>query len=176
MLEVIDVSQEVTLIEALSAEVSPSKREQLLRQLHKQQDDARAALKEQADALEKAYEEARGGAVDPARLADIALEKARADAERVRPAIEALQQKIAVRAATLDPEIRQSIQKSLDILEAWLPLYQGLREKLLKLADALRDNSGKVLRARPVEGEIEHEALSREFMARFPKIRAALAK
>jgi hypothetical protein len=33
-----------------------------------------------------------------------------------------------------------------------------------------------VLRARPIEGEIDHEALSREFIARFPKLRAALAK
>jgi len=34
----------------------------------------------------------------------------------------------------------------------------------------------KILRARPVKGEIDHAALSREFIARFPKIRAALAK
>jgi hypothetical protein len=34
----------------------------------------------------------------------------------------------------------------------------------------------KILRARPVAGEIDHAALSREFIARFPKIRAALAK
>jgi hypothetical protein len=35
---------------------------------------------------------------------------------------------------------------------------------------------GEVLRARPVKEKIDHAALSREFMARFPKIRAALAK
>ena len=35
---------------------------------------------------------------------------------------------------------------------------------------------GEVLRARPVKGKIDHAELSREFMARFPKIRAALAK
>ncbi len=34
----------------------------------------------------------------------------------------------------------------------------------------------KVLRAKPMKGEVDHEALSREFMARFPKLRAALAK
>ena len=34
----------------------------------------------------------------------------------------------------------------------------------------------KILRARPVKGEIDHAALIREFIARFPKIRAALAK
>jgi hypothetical protein len=43
-------------------------------------------------------------------------------------------------------------------------------------ADRQRDASKKVLRARPVKGEVDHEALSREFIARFPKLRAALAK
>ncbi len=37
-------------------------------------------------------------------------------------------------------------------------------------------DKAKVLRAKPVEGEVDHAALSREFMARFPKLRAALAK
>jgi hypothetical protein len=32
-----------------------------------------------------------------------------------------------------------------------------------------------ILRARPVKGEVDHTALSREHMARYPKIRAALA-
>ena len=34
----------------------------------------------------------------------------------------------------------------------------------------------KILRAKPVKGEVDHERLSREFMAKFPKLRAALAK
>jgi hypothetical protein len=33
-----------------------------------------------------------------------------------------------------------------------------------------------VLRAKPLKGEVDHEALSREFIARFPKLRAVLAK
>jgi hypothetical protein len=175
MLEVIDLSEEVTLIEALSVEVSPSERAQLLKQLQKQQANARAALKAQADALDKAYDDVRSGAGDPARLADIVLEKERADAERLRPAIEALHQKLTARAANLDPEIRQTVQKSLDIFEAWLPLYQGLRRRLLKLVDERRD-SGEILRAKPVAGDIDYAELSREHIARYPKIRAALAK
>ena len=39
-----------------------------------------------------------------------------------------------------------------------------------------RPDETKILRARPVKGKIDHAALSREFIARFPKIRAALAK
>jgi hypothetical protein len=34
----------------------------------------------------------------------------------------------------------------------------------------------EILRPRPISSEIDHGALSYEFMARFPKIRAALAK
>ncbi len=51
------------------------------------------------------------------------------------------------------------------------------REKdAAKPATKKRSDETKILRARPVKGEIDHAALSREFMARFPKIRAALAK
>jgi hypothetical protein len=173
--EVIDVSQDVMLIDALNAEISLSKRAQLLARLHTHQEESRTALKEHAAALDKSYEDARSGAVDPATLADIALKKERADAERVLPAIDVLQQKLAARAATLDAEIQQSVQKSLDILEAWLPLYQGLRERLLKLANERRGGD-EVLRARPVVGDIDYAELSREHIARYPKIRAALAK
>ena len=51
------------------------------------------------------------------------------------------------------------------------------REKdAAKPAAKKRPDEKKILRARPVKGEIDHVALSREFIARFPKIRAALAK
>ena len=45
-----------------------------------------------------------------------------------------------------------------------------------KQAAKQRTDDKKILRARPVKGEIVHAALSGEFIARFPKIRAALAK
>ncbi len=35
---------------------------------------------------------------------------------------------------------------------------------------------GEVLRAKPVKGEVDYAELSREHIARYPKIRAALAK
>jgi hypothetical protein len=49
-------------------------------------------------------------------------------------------------------------------------------ETSAKPAAKQRADKKKVIRARPVKGEIDHAALSREFMSRFPKIRAALAK
>ena len=39
-----------------------------------------------------------------------------------------------------------------------------------------RPDEKKILRARPVKGKIDYAELSREHMARYPKIRAALAK
>jgi len=51
------------------------------------------------------------------------------------------------------------------------------REKRAKSApDRSQKAAEKVLRARPVEGEIDQEALTREIIARYPKILAALAK
>jgi len=51
------------------------------------------------------------------------------------------------------------------------------REKeAAKPAGNQRPDDEKILRGRPVKGKIDHAELSREFIARFPKIRAALAK
>ncbi|HXO92398.1 MAG TPA: hypothetical protein VN849_16540, partial [Stellaceae bacterium] len=72
-------------------------------------------------------------------------------------------------------EVRRARQESIKIAEGWLTLYCDIREKLLRLA-AERRPADEVLRANPVQGEVDHEALSREFIARFPKLRAALAK
>jgi hypothetical protein len=47
---------------------------------------------------------------------------------------------------------------------------------LLELAARRRGDTAEVLRARPVEGDIDHEKLTCEIVARFPKILAALAK
>ena len=65
-------------------------------------------------------------------------------------------------------------------LDAALPADQVSSEQIEDAMSLLSELGIKVvdtvLRARPVEGEIDHEALSREFMARYPKLRAALAK
>jgi len=58
----------------------------------------------------------------------------------------------------------------------WLKLYRTLRERLLTLVSERLGSRSEVLRARPLEGDIDHEMLTREIVARFPKILAALAK
>jgi hypothetical protein len=75
-----------------------------------------------------------------------------------------------------DPEGQQCLQESVEITAGWLALYRDLSNRLLKLAAERRAAAGEILRARPVAGKIDYAELSREHMARYPKIRAALAK
>lgn len=174
-----DFPPDPALIDALFAESAPAERLRRLAQLRLQVKKGRTFLKEQADNLDQLYEEIAQGNADAEdfnRLAEVVLEKRRADAERLSPGIETLRQKLAVRRDRLDPEIRQRFEENLDVAVGWLALYDGLYRRLLKLASERRGDARRILRAHPVEGDIDHEALSREFMARFPKIRAALAK
>lgn len=57
-----------------------------------------------------------------------------------------------------------------------LRFYVQSPSDLEEMRTRVKARRGEILRARPVEGEIDHAALSREFMARYPKIRAALAE
>ena len=108
--------------------------------------------------------------------AGILSEKERAAAETLVPGIDQLQRKLAARSQILDPELRNAFQANIDIAIQWLAVYRSTREALLKLASDRRGLKDQVLRARPVAGEIDYAALTREIIARFPKILAALAK
>jgi acyl carrier protein phosphodiesterase len=109
------------------------------------------------------------------RVAAMIGQWGRAAAEKLYPQIDALQPKLAAPGNELPLEGRRARQESIEVAQAWLALYRDLRDRLLKLA-AERRPADVVLRAKPVQGEVDHEALSREFIARFPKLRAALAK
>jgi hypothetical protein len=67
-------------------------------------------------------------------------------------------------------------QEVIDLAVGWITPYSTLSGKLLDLASKRRSGDAEVLRARPVEGDIDHEALIHELVARFPKILSALAK
>jgi hypothetical protein len=90
--------------------------------------------------------------------------------ERLGPRIEMLKQKLEA-LQKCDPEIQEAI----DLALQWLGLYGLHREALKKLAAERRGIPPVVLRARPIE-EPDYQKLIREHMARYPKIRAALAK
>jgi hypothetical protein len=143
------------------------------------QEKKRKELEEWNDRFERLYDEAVGRNFDPPLLvqwADRLAEKERAAKEQLYPLIALLHQKIAENGDSIDPAARELIQESVDAANAWVTPYQTLRVKLLKLAAARRGETRAILRARPVEGDIDYAKLSREHLARYPKIRAALAK
>ena len=101
-------------------------------------------------------------------LAETSFAKRRGAAERLRPGIEALQQKL-LRTVPSDPESRQLIAESIDIVGRLAGALSGPAQAAAQLASKRRTAAGEVLRARPVEGEIDHEELSREHHREIPE-------
>jgi hypothetical protein len=173
-----DFLPDPALIDAY-AEATPSDWLMRLAKLRLRIERGHTFLREQADSLNQLYEEIAQSDADAqhsARVTELVLEKRRAAAESLLPGIVALRQKLAVRGDRLDPDVRLTFEESVEIAAGWLALYDTLHCKLLKLAAERRGRTSEVLRARPVAGEIDFAELSREHMARYPKIRAALAK
>jgi hypothetical protein len=104
------------------------------------------------------------------------LERQRGALALFHPLVEAMDQKITAHGDELDANAMELYLAIADLVYGWITPYQALCGKLLDLAAERRAVGTKPLRAKPVTGEVDHEALSREFMARFPKLRAALAK
>ena len=67
------------------------------------------------------------------------------------------------------PSDRKAAQPMPDTHDA-----EKTREEML--ATPRKPAAGEVLRAHPVKGKVDHAALTREIIARYPKILAALAK
>jgi len=179
----LDLSQdflpEPALLGALRPEITAAERSGLVALLRLRVEKNRTGLKNQADQFAKMYDDALHGnlpAQDLVRLAQLVRESENGAAEQLHPWMEALRSAIALRPDLSSQEPGQHLQELLEIAADWLVLYQSLHARLLRLASERRAASGEILRARPVAGEVDHAALSREFMARFPKIRAALAK
>lgn len=141
--------------------------------------EARAGLRAQAELFERLLADATASGASSDDLVEIAASiRARElqDDARLRPTIKGLQTKLTKEAGQPDCEARQLLCDFLDVLLGWFSLHRKISEDLLKLAAERRASCGGILMARPVAGGIDHSALSREFMGRFPKIRAALAK
>jgi hypothetical protein len=166
------------LLNAFAFDDVAGARFELLGQLHDRIEKGREDQKEWSSRFERLYEEARKGAWSEPFLIQWAaalLEKQRAALELFHPIIEGLQCKAAEYAARPDAEFLEVCLATIVLALGWITPYQRLCGELLELA-AKRRPADVVLRARPVEGEIDHTALSREFIERFPNIRAALAE
>jgi hypothetical protein len=156
-----------------------AERSLLLAQLRNRIETSRVKQGEWALRFVSLYEEARRNDWSEPFLTQWAvtlLERQRGALERFHPMIEGLQLRAAGYAAKPDPELLEIYQASIELILGWITPYQRLCGKLLELAAERRDSGDKILRARPVEGEVDYAELSREIIARFPKILAALAE
>jgi hypothetical protein len=75
-----------------------------------------------------------------------------------------------------EPEAHQLLEKAVNIAAGYVAGYQDLRDQLLSMDAEERASSPEVLRVRLVSGEIDYADRTREIIARYPKILAALAK
>jgi hypothetical protein len=180
MPDVIEVSSDIgPIVELVAIAHSKGTREDGFARLRNQKAKGRAALEQYSKQLDRLYEEIAHSGHNADWLndaADIVRRSEESQRERLRPGIEALKQKFAEYGAPRDAEARRLIAESIAVGEAWLSVPAALHKKLLQLAAERRAAAQQIRPARPVAGEVDHDALSREFMARFPKIRAALAE
>jgi len=149
-----------------------------LESLRKQTDTDLTELKAAQAWLAEHLKEAVPDDLDPdwlARAAEQAREKERETKTHYPPLIAALKDALNPPRDRFEADVQQLLTDGIEVLEGWLAFYRGFATMLARQA-AERPSSGKILRARPVEGEVDYAELSREHLARYPKIRAALAE
>jgi hypothetical protein len=166
------------LLDAINSGAEAGRRSRLLARLRKQQEKARAALAEHKAEFDAVYEKALGtvSIAEIIQATAIIRQKEAAAKELLMPGITNLQEKLASPLALRNPEGRQTFHDGLRIALDWLTIYDDLIQKLVLLAAKRQEVAARTLRARPVEGEADWAELSREHIARYPKIRARLAE
>jgi hypothetical protein len=175
----LDLSQRflssAALIDEIAAAKGPSARATLLRRLDAAHGQARAVLPKLRPEFDAYYEKTNEG---PAGWEEIvhAAKECHAAVGQLQPDLDKLEDKLAGPSSANDPEVREATQVTLDLGFAYLTLIRDLRDRLLKLAAERRAAAGEILHARPLAGEVDYAELSRETIAKFPKILAALAK
>jgi chromosome segregation ATPase len=176
----IEVSSDIEpIVELVAIAHLEDARDDGFARLRNQQAKGRAAVKQYATQLDRLYEDmARSGhnADWLNEAANIVRRSEEAQRERLRPGIEALKQKFAAYRAPRDLEVRRLIEESIAVGEAWLSLPAALHRKLSQLAAERHAAAQQIRRAQPVAGEIDYAGLTREIIARYPKILKALAE
>ncbi|MBV8119647.1 MAG: hypothetical protein JO081_06895 [Alphaproteobacteria bacterium] len=162
-----------SLLGAFGTDISAAEKADALARLRQLARKSRRGLEKQRREFEAMYDEAsrRLPSEGLVMLAERVRQGEAGARELLDPWMDALRQ------AQLVPntEGQRYIQELLDFSGGWLALYQEVRKKLFQLA-AERRPTNQILRARPVEGEVGYGELSREHIARYPKIRARLAE
>jgi hypothetical protein len=99
------------------------------------------------------------------------------EAERAfKPVIEALKSVSVEPQEDFDEEIQGLLRDGIFVMEGWLTHLHRLHEMLARQLVERREATGRMLRAKPAKGEVDWDELSREHIARYPKIRARLAE
>ncbi len=162
------------LIQALRADISTAEKLAVLARLRRRVEENRASLHKHARSFNDMCDEA--GRKLPSeglvQLAGRVHESEKGAAEQLAPWIQALQQALEWPSQ----EGRHYVEQLIEISAAWLTVYRDARSRLLTLASERQISNGGILRAKPAAGDIDYAELSREHIARYPKIRAALAK
>jgi len=153
-------------------------RASLLGQLRDQLEKLRAAGEELQAKLTKLHEgdSADSAVAIEADQAALLREDESAAAKMLLPRILSLQRYLTGTSLNDDPYAHQLLQKAINIAVGYVVGYQNLRDQLIRRDAARGAAAGEVLPARPITGEIDYAELSRGHIARYPKIRAALAK
>ena len=157
------------------APATPDERVRLTVQWREYVREGQAGVKRQAVAFEDIYRDAvqrNLGLSDILDLAAATLEEQQQEAAHIHPVEEIL---LRQAASANDPELLPIIRQGLEIMRRTLDSFDLLRNRLLALAEE-RKGPRQILRARPLVGDVNHEALTREIVERFPKILAGLAK
>jgi hypothetical protein len=173
-----DIEPLVAVVEAFTSATSRADRASLLAQIRDQLEKLRVADEKLQAKLRQFYEgTSKDGirATEAEQAALVLREDESVAANTLRPRILSLQRYLTGTSLNDDPEAHQLLEKAINIAVGYVAGYQDLRDQWIRLA-AERRPADVVLRAKPVQGEVDHDALSREFIARFPKLRAALAK
>jgi len=180
MLDGLNLSDDILIgreeIDALKREVVPGVTQPTLTRLHRHLTKARASLGQFIAELEALESEGETDRALLVRMADDALEKGRKAAEEFRSGIDPLSDQLAANGGGMSVKAARYLRESLRIANVWLAGVEAYRIALLRMDVAEVVTPGKVLRARPVEGAIDYAELSRDTIAKFPKILAALAK
>jgi hypothetical protein len=173
-----DIRPEIVPIKVLLqafASATPATRAPLIQRWREYLEEGRAGLKRQADHFERLY---RDAARNPdlqyvKELSTEAQKQRQEEAGHIQPVIDVLLESLATHAG--DAELSSVLTEAVEIARGTLKNFDILGDRLLALTSD-RAGHNQVMRAHPVEGEIDHAGLSREHIARYPKIRARLAE
>jgi hypothetical protein len=149
-----------------------------LERLRKQTEDDLAQLKVARAWLREHFERPAPDDIDGdwfAKSAERAQKRRREAEAHFPPVIAALKDALEPPNGEFEAEVQQLLRDGIKVLEGWLAFYDGFHTMLARQA-AVQETRQKTMRARLVEGEVDHEVLTREIIERFPKILAALAE